>query len=443
MNNIFDVNKFNIISDKENYYFFRALNFADIKDIENGITKKNGEYIRIRTDRERWEETHQEQARWNSNSEISLEEIFNHIKIHYSKETNCISLSSNSNVIRIYGEGYQNKYVMVKIPKREMGQNVFNAGQYMLSEVEIEMNKVINSDLIDNNVKELLNDIDKANTSNEIRDMLKVRYSAKEPLDTTKSAMKKGIRYIQPHTRISNYQALSEEQALEKNKIVAKLTILEKHKLIKPLIKNSDNNGFLIRTIGIAFSSIEQIHYGDIEGAKIKDISKEVLDMFCLLQQVEGQDHRIINELEQELIKFVNEGKDIEFLQDNNSLNDYKVKDGITMYELTEGKVEYRIANSIVKNMFYLSKSQLKAREITRYLEQIVGNNPKYKEIIEYIYNNGFAIETEITTRQSNKGYKISESVNLYLKDNEIELVERIKRLSTIEQIQILENVGL
>ena len=38
LDKIFDINKFNIFSDGENYYFFRALNMADNNDIENGIT---------------------------------------------------------------------------------------------------------------------------------------------------------------------------------------------------------------------------------------------------------------------------------------------------------------------------------------------------------------------------------------------------------------------
>ena len=32
--NVFNVEKFNIIQDEENYYFFRALNMADNNDIE-------------------------------------------------------------------------------------------------------------------------------------------------------------------------------------------------------------------------------------------------------------------------------------------------------------------------------------------------------------------------------------------------------------------------
>ena len=49
---ILDIEKFNIISDGENYYFFRALNMADNRDIEQGITmSSNGKIEQIRTDR--------------------------------------------------------------------------------------------------------------------------------------------------------------------------------------------------------------------------------------------------------------------------------------------------------------------------------------------------------------------------------------------------------
>ena len=34
MEEMFDIEKFNIISDAENYYFFRALNMSDNRDIE-------------------------------------------------------------------------------------------------------------------------------------------------------------------------------------------------------------------------------------------------------------------------------------------------------------------------------------------------------------------------------------------------------------------------
>ena len=136
MEEMFDIEKFNVISDEENYYFFRSLEPGDIKDLEEGnIKDENGKYIRLRTDRERWEETHSIKPRWNAESQVTLEEMYNHIKTPYSLETNCISLSSNANVARTYGETFSDKYVMIKVPKKEMGQRVYNAGQYMLSEI--------------------------------------------------------------------------------------------------------------------------------------------------------------------------------------------------------------------------------------------------------------------------------------------------------------------
>ena len=47
----------------------------------------------------------------------------------------------------------------------------------------------------------------------------------------------------------------------------------------------------------------------------------------------------------------------------------YSVRDNISieeMYDLTGGKVEYGQANSVVKNMFYLAKSQSNARELSK-----------------------------------------------------------------------------
>ena len=114
MEEIFDIEKFNIISDEENYYFFRSLEPGDIEDLEKGIIKEGEKYKRLRTDRERWEESHQEKPRWDANSSVTLEEMFNHIKIHYNLQTNCISLSSNANVARTYGEAFSDKYVIEK-----------------------------------------------------------------------------------------------------------------------------------------------------------------------------------------------------------------------------------------------------------------------------------------------------------------------------------------
>ena len=67
---MFDIEKFNVISDEENYYFFRSLEPGDIEDLEKGIIKDGEKYKRIRTDRERWEETHQEKPKQNIDKEL-------------------------------------------------------------------------------------------------------------------------------------------------------------------------------------------------------------------------------------------------------------------------------------------------------------------------------------------------------------------------------------
>ena len=54
---ILEIDKFNIISDEKNYYFFRALNMDDNTDIEQEITTSlDGKIEKIRTDRERYKE---------------------------------------------------------------------------------------------------------------------------------------------------------------------------------------------------------------------------------------------------------------------------------------------------------------------------------------------------------------------------------------------------
>ena len=139
MKDLFDIDKFNIIEDEENYYFFWALNMADNQDLETRtILDESGRFERIRTDRERYEENPENhEPKYSKDSQISLEQVYDHIKMHYRKDTNCISLSSNANVSISYGRGfYKDKYVMVKVPKKGFGEKVINAGQYMLQEIK-------------------------------------------------------------------------------------------------------------------------------------------------------------------------------------------------------------------------------------------------------------------------------------------------------------------
>ena len=246
LDEIFNINKFNIFSDDENYYFFRALNMADNNDIVNNITvDSNGKIERIRTDRERYQGT----SMYHEGSEISLMEIFDHIKMHYDKTTNCISLTSNANAAIVYGRGsYNDKYAVVKVSKKDLGKKVYNAGLYMLQEINKKIDDIIA-------VEEL-----------EDYDMQKYFYNAinnaknQERLDEIKSILPKeyvekddffvgGLEFNFTDTR--EYQALSSKQNLEKNKTVMKLDVLNKQLL--PRVSNR----YLIQTVGNAFSSLE------------------------------------------------------------------------------------------------------------------------------------------------------------------------------------------
>lgn len=449
MENVFDIEKFNIIEDEENYYFFRALNMADNQDLETGtILGEEGSIDKIRTDRERYEQNAENgEPKYSKNDQISLEQVYDHIKMHYRKDTNCISLSSNANVSISYGRGnYKDRYIMVKVPKKELGEKVINAGQYMLEEISKKVDEYISSITDNSKLFDTISEIDNGKTADEIKRAIETRYTPKQEIDSSKAKLRKGITYRSPVARISSYQALNEDQSLEKNRIIAKLTLLERVGGMEPIILHTANNNLLVQTIGNAFSSLELIHYGDIEKDEIIDVSKEIVDIFSLLQQVEGQDKQAVTDLKREVVRFANEGRSIEIPENSPLLSDYRVRDNISieeMYDLTDGKVEYGMANSVVKDMFYLSKAQSNARELAKLLSRIIGDNPKYRDIIQDIANNGFRIEPEIITRQSNRGVKLSESISLDVNGTATQLLDKIKGLSEEEQMEILENGGL
>ncbi len=440
--NLFAINNFNIIQDDEYYYFFRALNMADNSDIEQQITvSANGKIERIRTDRERFDG----ETKYTENSEISLEEIYDHIKMHYRKDTNCISLTSNANIAVNYGRGsYKDRYIMIKIPKKEFGEKTVAAGQYMLRELYSRITQAIEN-LLEEKKKEILDffaQIEDAKENKSLQDIIAQRYTTKSgELNPKKAHLRKGITYSSPKARISSYQSLDEEQLLEVNKVYAKLAILENEHILEHVIPHSSNSK-LRETIGNAFSSAEVIHYGDIKQEYVLEIPKEIVDIFALIQQVNGIDKNRVEELKQALIIAVQSGKEIPQIPEIDS----QVKNNISieeMYERTEGKVEYGKANSIVRNMFYLSKSRQNAIALSNALSEILGNDSRFEDIIQHIRENGFRVEPEIISRKSGKGVRLSESVNLNLQKEEQSLSDEIRKLSPEELEMVLQNGGL
>ena len=442
MEEMFDIEKFNIISDEENYYFFRALNMSDNRDIEEKITvSEDGKIERIRTDRERYEG----EPKYSEETTITLEEVYDHIKMHYRKDTNCISLTSNANIAVDYGRGsYKDKYIMVKIPKREFGEKVVNAGQYMLKELYQRIEQALESIPTEKKkeVLALFDEIEKTDNNKDLKEIITPKYTAtKGEEEASKAHPRKGIIYSSPKARISSYQSLSEEQALEVNKVYAKLAILENKNVLNHVIPHSSNSN-LRMTIGNAFSSTEIINYGEIKQENIIEIPKEIVDVFALIQQVNGIDKNKIEEIKRAVIMAIQEGKAIPHIPEI----ELQAKENIPieeMYELTEGKVEYGKANSVVKNMFYLSKARQNAIRLSDALSSILGDNSGFEDIIQHIRENGFRVEPEIISRLSGKGVKLSESVNLDLPKEEQELVDEIRKLSTEELEVVLQNGGL
>ena len=440
LNKVFELEKYNIISDEENYYFFRALNNEDHSDIVNGITtNEENKIVKIRTDRERYKDN----PTYTENSNLSLEEMFDHIKMHHSKDTNCISLTTNANVALLYGRGnYNDEYVMVKIPKKDLEQEVTNAGVYIMEEIEKRINeykKSITNYVQDKNLSDkiiyYLTAIENSKNQNELDKILE---KAKQDLQTKDISerpdiFEKGIKYEYEQTSTVDYPALTTYQNLEKNKIVAMLDIIDKS------IINGVNNKFLIQTIGNAFSSLEFIHYKDIEKDKILETSKEIIDTLAILQQ--EQETPIIKELKQKVLQYSKENKTEErFKYEDKNIkeeNDYTIEN---MFNLTNGRISYEEARKTYKKAFYLTKSKLRSENVAELLEKITNNDYKYKQIIEKIKQETYGIEPEIFSKKNTKKFKVSESVSLDFDINEQTLFSYINNLTKKQLEEIIEN---
>ena len=440
LNKVFELEKYNIISDEENYYFFRALNNADHNDIENGITtNEENQIIKIRTDRERYEGT----PTYNEHSILSLEEMFDHIKMHHSKDTNCISLTTNANVALLYGRGnYNDEYTMIKIPKKDLEQEVTNAGAYMIEQIEKRINEYkqeITAYIQDKNLSDkivyYLTAIENSKNQIELDKMLE---NAKKDLQTKAieerpDIFEKGIKYEYEQTNTVEYPALTSYQNLEKNKIVAMLDIIDKN------IINGVSNRFLIQTIGNAFSSLEFIHYKDIEKDKIIETPKEIVDTLAILQQ--EPESPLIRDLKQRVLQYLGENPKQEIFQyDNLNINEEDIYTIENMFNLTNGRISYEEARNTYKKAFYLTKSKLRAEHVSELLENITNSEEEYKKIIEKIKRETYGIEPEIFSKKNTSKFKVSESVSLDFDINEQILFSYINNLNKQQLEKIIEN---
>jgi len=420
---LFDISTFNIFSDDANYYFFRALNNADNNDLNNSIIlDSSGNIRRIRTNRERFEGI----PNYAENDEITLEEVVSHIKMHQSKDTNCISLTSNANTALTYGRGYyKDKYIIVKIPKTDLNNKVYQAGLYMINEINKRINVLYQS--LSEEQKYLLDLVSNAKTEEQLNSVRKLL-----PIGNRENDMFEGGLEFKL-TNSFNYSSLNREQNLEKNKIILKLDILNKQLLLKI------SNKFLIQTIGNAFSSLELIHYKDINKENIIEIPKEIIDILGLIQQLPSN-LKYLDEMRKSILEKIN---NIKFIEEFN-YQDYRITINQlnldSIYKLTNGKVDYKTAMEMYKKAFYLAKSKLRTKNSVDILRQLLNNDSKYSEILNYMEENTYGIEPEITTRLNKDYLSLSESVSLIFIEKDRKLFDFISKLNVDDLNYILNN---
>ena len=426
LDDIFNIESFNVYSDNEYYYFFRALNNRDMSGIRDGsIINDDGTIKKLITDREFYNDA----RRYDENSNITLEEVFNHIKIHYSKDTNCISFTSNANVALTYGRrDYSDDYVLLKIQKHEMNKSLYNAGLYMMQEIQKRMDDIVKKEGLDDLQKYYFDFINNAKTQEQL-DQVKMTF----PTDyVSDDLLEKGFDYISDSTKTIDYQALSEKQNLEKNKLVLKMDVLNKN------IINNVSNRFLIQTLGSAFSSLEVIHYKDVNGKNLVRVSKEYMDVLALLQQVGSNEQ--IEEIKNIVISKINDGYTFPSFHYNEYKpieNSYSIEN---VYNMTNGQIDYGVAVNLYKKSFYLAKSRLRSIKSVLALNELLGDNPKYYDVLKELALSTYGIEPEIITRTSSNKIKVSESVSLDFNANEVNLFEYINRMSRQELISFMDN---
>lgn len=272
-NKVFNVDSLNIIEDSNYYYLFRALNIADHNDFVNNLNNGN-----IRTDGERFEEKNSS-FKYKNSKNISLEEIYDHIKENYSKETNCISLSINANISLNYGSEYFDEYILVRVPKSDLN-NYYYAGYYMINEINNELESTIKN-IEDNDIKKIINLINNCNNNEVLMSIIDI--DNEEIL-----------------SRFINKEYFNTQQQLEYNKMVAKMTVLEFNGIREKILVDNDS---LLDTIDRAFTSEEVIHYGKIDKKDFIHISRNMVEILALIQQLKDKNIEEAKELEYRIVK--------------------------------------------------------------------------------------------------------------------------------------------
>lgn len=431
----------NIIFDGENYYLFRSLNDGNKKDLENGINT-------IRTDCVRYYEEHGEWGKYSDKSEISLEEIYDHIKMRYRRDTNCISLTRDANVVLTY-HNENPKYVLVKVKPDQM-EEIFDAGEYFSKIIEQRVLETEKNVRYNNEIAVILNQIENAKNTNEIKNIIN-RFNPN----------------LSTYT-VNDRQYLSDEEQIKIARINAKLKILENCGLIGNIIENVPN-AQLLATMGNAYTSCEHIYYGDIPREITIDCPKVFIEIFSLLQQARenGVPSNEIDRINGKVLELIQAGYDIN--ERNNTLSnkenmiyvneqdlqfliqDYSSKQVLRKdlsidraFELTKGKIGYNETNMQLMAIRSLSEMLLKKKAIIEILKKAL---PEEKDL-DTMLDNTYCINPELVIKQNGRGHQLSNTVNLLIskygydlsQENTKTLLENVSKLSTEQLLEIYNN---
>ena len=425
MNELFNIT--NCYQDDNYYYFFRALNKRDMAGIRDKSILDEAEHInKIITDSKFYNHT----DRYNESSELTLEEMINHVKTHYDKDTNCISLSSDANVCLTYGRSdYEDKYVIVKVPKNELGKTTFNAGKYIYDEILKRVNAYIEehqADLTDLQ-RYYIESLNNISTKEQLENLK--RTLPEEYIDKTSEEFQNGLEFI----KSKPYEGYSDAENLAKDKLIMLLDVLNFE------VVNGKTNRFVIQTMGSAFSSRELEYYKDVPKEKIVEMPTSLIEIMALLQQVPETDEikEIKSYLTVNIDKISQTTKELEYKQFNPEDLDLSLDN---LYSLTGGKVSYKEAKELYLNSMYLVKAKLRTFNSVRLLSQILGNNPKYNLTLQSILDNTLGIEPTIMARSGNHAMKVSDTVAIYLPKNYKSVYDYVNDLQVQDMYNLFSN---
>ncbi len=390
-----------LLFDGKNYYLLRSLNRGDIENFDRG----NGIVPKID----------------NNKDGNTIQEIMAQIRMQHRK-TNLISMSEDPNIVLTYDKSNLHRFVLIRLSKDEIenSKKVFSAGEYLLGVMDYQIENV--SQNAPQNVKEILESVDSANS---IEEIVKVINGAD--------------RQVPVSLVESKQQYLSDEEQLEQSKKIAECKVLNYYGLMRGI--THDENGEFVdisrftQIMRNGYSSSEWLHSGKIEQEQIIDIPQILVDSLALIKQAEfqGKDKEKLKKIEQEILKLVvsnakinKDNYQLEYSAHNNLKKDLTIGKA---FEVTDGEISYRDTNMQMTAIRSLAEMIFNKRKIIELLKE------KLPDIdVEELLADTCCVNQEMVTRQNNRGSQIGKNISFIISNYGYDFDDEISE-------QILQNV--